>query len=174
MKISAFIIGAVALTGAALALPAATDAASPVAGYLDSATGTFTPAASQAQLAAAAALSLKRTGTITVAITLNIESSIPIGQQINCSANISSNEFPGISNNASASTVLIKTGATGKCTLVIPYQWIVTSATTQMTVGFNVSLQGPGGAVTSRSANGTFPAFAVPNGPKTVPVTVAL
>ena len=175
VKISALVIGAVALAGSALALPTTTDAASKVAGYLDPSNGVFSPVASNAGQGAAVAAALTRSGVITVVINLAIQSAIPTGQEISCSANIGTNEFPGISNSASASTALIKTGTTGKCTMAIPYQWIVASASTQVSVSANVNVQATGGAVTSRSANGTFPAFPIQGGGnKTITVNVAI
>lgn len=176
MRIPAFVIGVVALAGSALSLPATTNAASTVAGYLNPVNGTFTPAATQAQLAATAAAALTRTGIITVIMTIQFGADIPAAQQLTCSISIGSSDFPGISNSASASAGVIRTGKTGKCTMVIPYNWTVASAKTMMSVNFaSVSTgQFGSGDVTSRSASTSFTAFAVPNGKKTLSVTLAL
>jgi hypothetical protein len=86
---------------------------------------------------------------------------------------ISSNDFPGISNNASAQSGVVRTGATGKCTTVIPYIWIVAKTATVMNVNVNVNTGGSFGAV-SHSASTSFPAFPVPNGNKSLTLAIAL
>jgi hypothetical protein len=164
---------ALVLFGSALMLPAPGDAASNVAGYLDTKTGTFTAVPSQAELAAAAAATLTRTGKLTVVVNVQLDPSIPPGQQVNCSVTISSSDFPGISNSASAQSGVVRTGATGKCTTVIPYIWIVAKAATVMNVNVNVNTGGSFGAV-SHSASTSFPAFPVPNGNKSLTVAIAL
>lgn len=175
MKVSASIAAAATLFGATLMLPAPGDAASNVAGYLNTATGTFTAAPSQAALAAAAAAALTRTGKITVTVNVQLDPSIPAGQQINCSVTISSNDFPGISNNASAQSGVVRSGATGKCTTVIPYIWIVATATTVMNVSVSLNTGGSfGSGSVSHSANTSFPAFPVPIGNKSLTVAIAL
>lgn len=175
MRIPALIIGAVALAGSALTLPTATDAASAVAGFLNPATGAFTPAATQAQLTAAAA-AVTRSGTVTITINVKIESSIPNGQQLTCSGGISSFDASGISNSASASTSLIKNGSTGTCKMVIPYQWLVASSNTLISVNnLSVSTNSTIGSVTFRTASTSFAAFKVGNGgnkPITVPLSI--
>lgn len=176
MKIPAFIIGACALAGAALALPTTTDAASTIAGYLDPSTGSFTPAATQAQIAATAASVVTRKGTVTFHIKVAIESAIPTGQQISCSAGISSNDFGGVSNSANASSVLVKAGSTGTCTMAIPYQWLVASSKTMINVtSISVSTDSTIGSVNSRFASTSFPAFQIGSGgSKSITVSLSL
>lgn len=106
-----------------------------IPGYFNPATGTFAPLTiKQVPLAAA----VSRTGTFEAVITLSIESAIGIDEPITCTANISSFD-PSFTNSASATGLVVRTGATGKVTITIPYDWTMAATGEQATVTVNCS-----------------------------------
>jgi hypothetical protein len=129
--------------GPALAVGAlAAGAATPVAatsssdndailGDLHPSTGIFVPKALILPHA-----SVARTGTVKVTITLAIESSIGSDQPITCEVSISAGDTSFV-NSATASATVVRSGATGTCTISIPYDW--TMATTGETATVSVT-----------------------------------
>src|SRR5262249_21233595 len=138
MKTIALSAAAAALFGSALLLPVPTEAQNAsthgIPGYLDPTTGVFSPVVNSLPTAA----TLTRTGKVVVAVTVQIDSSIPKDQQITCNVTIGSSDFPGITNGASSQSGVIRSGSSGKCTTTIPYIWIVANATTKMNVSVTV------------------------------------
>ncbi|HEY1300118.1 MAG TPA: hypothetical protein VGF07_06450 [Stellaceae bacterium] len=170
MKTLALAAVSAALFGAAALMPHATEAAGGIAGVLDPATGTFTTRAALAPAAAA----LARTGTIIVTTTVQIDSAITPDQTITCSVNLSSFDS-SFTNGASGTTNVIRNGKTGTCKTTIPYIWLVANASTTMTVQVSVSSSnGFSSGGISHNASHSFAPFAVPNGTKSLVLTLAL
>lgn len=139
-----------------------------IAGYLNPATGLFTPG--QALKVAPAAVAA--TAKLTVNFTVKLSSSIPLQQPVTCSVFISS--FDGsFSNSASSQGFVTKTSATqGTCSISIPYVWQIAGATTNMNVNPSISTNASG---LSKNSSATITPFAVPTtGTKIVAVTLAL
>ncbi|HEV3113596.1 MAG TPA: hypothetical protein VGY99_24180 [Candidatus Binataceae bacterium] len=132
------LVVALVLAIVALALPyptQATSAPAGIPGYYNAATGTFSPLTiKQVPLAAV----VSRTGTFEAVITLTIESAIGIDEPITCTASISSFD-PSFTNSASATGLVVRTGATGKVTITIPYDWTMAATGESATVSVNCS-----------------------------------
>jgi hypothetical protein len=146
---------------AVLALPYPSQAASApkgIPGYFNPATGTFAPLTIyQAPLGTA----VVRTGTVNIAITLSIESSIGIGEPISCNASISSFDA-SFSNSASASGLVIRTGTTGKVTIPIPYDWTMAATGEQATISVSCDEGSFGTGAIGHTLSFTVPALTVP------------
>jgi hypothetical protein len=67
-------------------------------------------------------VSVARTGTVRVVITLTIESAISTQDPINCQAGISADDA-SFYNSASTSGTIVRGTTTGTLTLAIPYDW---------------------------------------------------
>ena len=100
-----------------------------VPGYYDPATGAFAPLVAKVRAAAP----VTRTGTVKITITLNIEAAIGTDEPISCQASIGAFD-PSFSNSASASNVVVRSGAKGTATLVIPYDWTMAASGEMVTI----------------------------------------
>ena len=160
-----FIVGALFGTISLMAFHGGEASAAPgIAGYLNPATGTFTPYIQKVPAAAPVAT----TGTVTVAISLNIEAAIGADEPISCSVSISTYDT-SFGNSASSTGIIARSGAKGSATIAIPYQWTM-KATGEManvsascTEGSSYSAGGIG-----HSVSFTVPGFVVPTKPATV------
>jgi hypothetical protein len=161
-----------ALFGAALLLPAVTEAqngaGTQIPGFLDTSTGLFT--ARPVQLPAA---TLQRSGTITVTVTAVLGSNIPRSVPVICSVSISSTDTAA-SNRGFATAVLARSGKGGTCKVAIPYIFEVANATTVMQVSADISATVSQTPFLNYDAFHSFTAFAVPNGNKSLTVTLAM
>ncbi len=129
-----------------------------VPGYYDPATGAFMPMVSKVLAAAP----VTRTGTVKITITLNIEASIGTDQAISCQASLSTFDA-SFSNSASASNVVVRSGAKGTATLVIPYDWTMAASGEMVTISSSCT-EGSGysaGGV-GHTVSFVVPGFAVP------------
>lgn len=172
MKTFATAAAAAALLGSMLAIPTpiqAQDSPVGIPGFLNPATGTFTTRLSLAPAAA----SLKRTGTVSVTISVLINSTIPASQQITCSVTLSSSDA-SFFNEVFGTGTVARAGGAGKCVIRLPYIWEVLNAQTAMQVSASVSTSGGfNSSQPSRNATQAF-AFPVPNGTKALAVTLGL
>jgi len=129
-----------------------------VPGYYNPATGTFAPMVTKVTPAAA----VSRTGTVKITITLNIEAAIGTDEPISCQASISAFDA-SFDNTASASNVVVRSGAKGTAVLTIPYSWTMAASGEMVTIssscteGSGFSSGGVGHSITF-----VVPGFAVP------------
>jgi hypothetical protein len=141
----------------------AADTVRGVPGFLDPSTGNFTPAAASpivTKVIPAAAVA--RTGTVKVVITLAIESAIGTDESISCSASFFATDA-SFDNTASATTLVVRTGATGTATMTIPYDWTMAVTGEPATISVNCT-EGNGfsaGGV-GHSISFVTPAFVIP------------
>jgi hypothetical protein len=153
-----------AVVGLALPHPSqAAGAVTGVPGYYNPATGTFAPMVTKIVPLA----SVSRTGTFKAIITLNIESAIGTFEPITCSASIMSSDA-SFDNSASASGLVVRTGATGTVTIMIPYNWTMAATGEQATVSVNCSEGTFSTGGITRSIFFVVPGFTVPAAPNTV------
>ncbi len=149
-----------------------------VLGYLDSSTGVFrsivqTEDFDSSSLAAAN----PQTGTIVVNFTITIKSVIPATTPINCSVEASVAEISagGVNLISDGATVAAtRTGSTAKCTVTIPYSWMVSnSATARLSLTYSLvaSKTGTTGLL-SRSSIGSIASIPVPANSATTTQTV--
>jgi hypothetical protein len=161
-----------ALFGAALLVPAVTEAQNgtktEIPGFLDTSTGLFT--ARPVQLPAA---TLQRSGTITVTVTAVLGSNIPGSVPVSCSVSISSSDSAA-DNRGSASGVLARSGKGGTCKIAIPYIFEVASGATTMTVSAEIFAVVNPNTGLNYDAFHSFTPFVVPNGNKSLTVTLAM
>jgi len=161
-----------ALFGAALLLPVVTEAqngaGTQIPGFLDTSTGLFT--ARPVQLPAA---TLQRSGTITVTVTAVLGSNIPGSVPVFCSVSISSSDTAA-SNRSSASGVLARSGKGGTCKIAIPYIFEVANAATLMSVTADIFANVNPNTSLNYDAFHNFTPFTVPNGNKSLTVTLAM
>jgi hypothetical protein len=147
-----------AVVGLALPHPSqAAGAITGIPGYYDPATGTFAPMVTKAVPLA----SVSRTGTFKAIITINIESAIGTFEPITCSASIMSSDA-SFNNSASASGLVVRTGATGTVTIMIPYNWTMAITGEQATVSVNCSEGSFSTGGITRSIFFVVPGFTVP------------
>lgn len=149
-----------AVVGLALPHPSqATSAPAGIPGYYNPATGTFAPLTiKQVPFA-----SVSRTGTFEAVITLTIESAIGADEPITCNVGISSFDV-SFSNSASATGLIVRTGATGKVTVTIPYDWTMAATGEQAMVSVTCNEgSGFGTGSVEHSLTFTVPGFTVPS-----------
>jgi hypothetical protein len=106
-----------------------------IPGYYDQTTGTFVPMVVPKVVPL---VSLTRTGTVKVIITLNVEAAIGTFEPITCQASITASDS-SFDNSATATGVVVRSGATGTVTMLIPYNWTMAAAGEQATVSVNCS-----------------------------------
>jgi hypothetical protein len=158
---------ALVLAVVGLALPHPSHAAgvtTGIPGFYDPATGAFAPMVTKV----VPLVTVARTGTVKVVITLNIEAAIGTYEPITCQASINSFDA-SFTNMASAAGLVVRTGATGTVTITIPYNWKMAAAGEQATVSANCSEGNgfsPGGV--SHSISFTVPGFTVPTANGTI------
>jgi hypothetical protein len=165
-------VAGAALFGSVLMLPGATEAqnlARGIPGFLDPSTGLFTARPSLLPGAA----TLQRSGTITVTITAVLGSNIPPSVPVTCFVSISSSDTAA-DNFASGSGAFTRSGKGGTCKLAIPYIFEVAAPSTTMFVSASLSATTSTTPSLTYSASHSFTPFAVPNGKKSLTVTLAM
>lgn len=151
-----------------LALPRPTQAAGAIIGipgYYDQATGTFVPMVTPKVMPL---VSVARTGTVKITITLGIEAAIGTDEPISCQASISASDA-SFDNSASASGLVVRSGARGTVTMLIPYNWTMAASGELANLSVNCiegSSFSTGGV--GHSIFFTVPGFTVPAGPGAV------
>jgi hypothetical protein len=122
-------------------------------GYYDRSTGAFTPLQPEAEDAEAPAIT-PTTGTFVFTITITVKSTFPKNGIVGCGANaIVTDTTTGLSYGESASALATGSGTSWKCTVKIPYSWLLSSPTTDMVVlDYDVSIvEGVQGTATNGS-----------------------
>jgi hypothetical protein len=102
-------------------------------GILDSATGAFRPGQMADFDSSSLAATNAQTGTIVVNFTITIRSAIPTTTPILCDLSASVTEISGSGVNLieeDAAVAATRTGSTAKCTVTIPYSWVVLNPVT--------------------------------------------
>lgn len=137
-----------------------------ILGYLDAQTGVFHPAASGAivdnnQLLASV---IPTTGKLVFNFTISVQSAIPATDTIVCEASAEVLEVTTQHTVVEAASVAAtRSGTTAKCTVTIPYSWVLTTPKTDM-VTLTYALSAPTAAplLPSRTSTQTVAAIAVP------------
>ncbi len=130
-----------------------------IPGYYDQATQTFVPMVVPKVVPL---ISVARTGTVKVTITLSIEAAIGTDEPITCQASIFASDA-SFDNSASATGLVVRSGATGTVTMPIPYDWTMVATGELATLSVSCS-EGEGfsaGGV-GHSISFTVPGFTVP------------
>ncbi len=149
-------------------------------GYFDYSTGAFQPMGQTDDVDAyAAAAASATTGTLVVNFTITIKSAIATTSPIVCDVTASITEVSATGLNfisEDASVAATRTGNTAKCTVTIPYSWVLLNSTTAK-VGLNYNLAavkttaGSTGLL-SRSSTGGLATLAIPANGATTTQTV--
>ncbi len=149
------------IAGVVLALCAATPALAAkdtVLGRLNLKTGSFTPLQPAQSITTAAKT---YTGTIQETLTIQVKSTLPANQTYLCSLSVDVFDPMNESGSLSSSASVSATASAGvlKCTVTIPYSWVLeTSSTITATPRWSVytlqTTEGP-----SRDISGSFPSF---------------
>jgi hypothetical protein len=145
-------------------------------GYFDYSTGAFRPVAQTEDFdSSSLAATSPQTGTIVVNFNITIRSVIPATTPINCGVEATVTEVSAGGINIildGATVVATRTGSTAKCTVTIPYSWMVSSSAR---LGLNYNLIAAKPAATgllSRSSLGTIASIPVPANGATTTQTV--
>lgn len=103
-------------------------------GYFDYSTGAFRPLAQKVLFDSdSLAAANPQTGTIVVNFTITIKSAFPATYLVNCGVDATVSDISGAGINIiseAGSVVGTRTGSTAKCTVTIPYSWMVLSPST--------------------------------------------
>jgi hypothetical protein len=181
MNVSRIIVGmAVCALSAQLswgqeARPAGTKAL----GYLDS-NGLFRPVGPMEIFDSNSAVAANpQTGTIVVNFNITIKSVIPSTSPVNCEVSAGVTEISGAGVNLiseSAFVAATHTGNTAKCTVTIPYSWVLLNPTAAtVSIGYGVSASktpAPSTGLQSRSSSGVVANIPVPANGSTSTQTV--
>ena len=151
-----------------------------VTGYFDYSTGVFRPISQMATFDSnSAAAANPTTGTIVVNLTVTIKSTVPSTSSVNCNVEVDVLDLSSETANLiqeSATVVATRTGNTAKCTVTIPYSWIVLNpATSTVGINYNVTLANkttPTTGLLSRSSSGSIANIPVPANGSTTTQTV--
>jgi hypothetical protein len=144
-----------------LALPHPSQAAGAVMGvpgFYDQATGTFVPMVVPKVVPL---VSVARTGTVKIIITLSIEAAIGPFQPITCQASIFASDV-SFDNSASASGFVVRSGAKGTLTMLIPYNWTMVANGELASMSVNCSDNSFNTGGVGHSIGFTVPGFIVP------------
>src|SRR5215203_41030 len=137
-------------------------------GYFDYSTGAFRPVAQTEDFdSSSLAATSPQTGTIVVNFNITIRSVIPATTPINCSVQASVTEVSlgGVNIISDDATVVAtRTGSTAKCTVTIPYSWMVSNtATARLSLNYNLIAAKPAATgLLSRSSLDTIASIPVP------------
>jgi len=134
-------------------------------GYLNYSTGVFRPVGQtedfDSELEAA---KTPQTGTFVVNFTITIKSAIPATSPIICGVTASVNDISAAGVNVITEVATVagaRTGNTAKCTVTIPYSWMVLNpAAAKVNLIYN--LTGSKGAALTRSSSGSIASIPVP------------
>lgn len=148
-------------------------------GYFDYSTGVFRPIGTATFDSNSAAAANPTTGTIVVNLTVTIKSTVPSTSSVNCNVEVDVLDLSSETANLiqeSATVVATRTGNTAKCTVTIPYSWIVLNpATSTVGINYNVTLANkttPTTGLLSRSSSGGIASIPVPANGSTTTQTV--
>ncbi len=147
-------------------------------GYFDYSTGAFRPVLQTEDFdSSSLAAANPQTGTIVVNFTITIKSAIPATSPISCGveANITEVSVSGVNLILeSAAVAATRTGNTAKCTVTIPYSWMVSNtATARLSLNYNLSLSKAGTTgLLSRSSIGSIASIPIPANGATTTQTV--
>jgi hypothetical protein len=162
------LIVALVLAAVGLALLHSSQAAGAIIGipgYYDQATQSFVPMVVPKVVPL---VSVARTGTVKVTITLSVEAAIGTDEPITCQASIFASDA-SFDNSASATGLVVRSGVTGTVTMPIPYDWTMVATGELATLSVSCS-EGEGfsaGGV-GHSISFTVPGFTVPATPGTI------
>jgi len=147
-------------------------------GYFDSATGVFRPVSPMEDFNFEALAATAQPGTIVVNFTIAIKSAIPANYLITCgvSAVVTEVSVAGVNLiEDDAAVAATRTGSTAKCTVTIPYSWVLSNPATAR-LSLNYSLTASKGTATTgllaRSSLGSIVNTAVPASGSTMTQTV--
>jgi hypothetical protein len=145
-------------------------------GYFNVSTGAFRPLGQVGDFDSdSVAAANPQTGTIIVNFTVTIRSTIPAASPISCnvSAIVTDISSAGVNLITESATVNgTRTGNTARCTVTIPYSWMVLNlATAQMSL--NYSLSGGKAPALIRSSSGSIANIPVPANASTTTQTVS-
>ena len=149
-----------------------------ILGYLDSSTGAFRSIVQMEDFDSnSLAATSPQTGTIVVNFTITIKSVIPATAPINCSVEATVTEVSagGVNIISDGATVAAtRTGNTAKCTVTIPYSWMVSNtATARLSLNYSLVASRPGTTgLLNRTSIGTIATIPVPANGATTPQTV--
>jgi len=148
-----------------------------VLGYFDYSTGAFRPVVQTEDFDYSLVAANSVAGTIVVNFTITIKSVIPATTPIACSveATVTEVSASGVNIISDGATVAAtRTGNTAKCTVTIPYSWMVSnSAAARLGLGYNLVASKPGTTgLLSRSSIGTIANIPVPANGATTTQTV--
>jgi hypothetical protein len=180
MNVSRIIAGFVicALSGSLCWSQEASPANHPRAlGYFDYATGAFRPVGQTEDFEWGSEAASLLTGTIVVNFTITIKSAIPTTSPISCGVEATVTEVSAVGVNLifdTAAVAATRTGNTAKCTVTIPYSWMVSnSATARLSLTYNLALSKPGTTgLLLRSSVGSIASIPIPANGATTPQTV--
>lgn len=140
-----------------------------VLGYWDTATGAFRPVTQTEDFdSESLAATTPQTGTITVNFTVTIRSAIPANTPIQCGVSASVTEIAGLGvsiTSESATMVATRTGNSARCTVTIPYSWLLLNpASAKLSLLYTVSAGRATAAagLVARSSSGTIASIPVP------------
>ena len=148
-------------------------------GYIDPVTGEFrsvivNPDVDANTLAATAPL----TGKFVFNFTITIQSTIPTTSALLCRATVSTADVGSLaSHSESADVTATRSGATAKCTVTLPYSWLLSTVTQdRVSIEYGVNTAGSltPGAVSSRFSEHGLGSIAVPASGATTIETVAI
>lgn len=119
--------------------------ATPIVGYLDRATGTFHPIAQTEDFDSESVASINpQAGTVVVNITMTIRSGISTSSPITCHVSTSVFEV-SLTTGAfnfrfeDSATTATRNGNTARCTVTIPYSWVIVNpATTKLSINYSL------------------------------------
>jgi len=135
-------------------------------GFLDARTGAFHPAVPQALTSngEVAALTAATTGKFVFNFTISVQSALASTVGIECNA--SAETFEATTQHTileDAAVSATRTGSTAKCTVTIPYSWVLTTPTTDMvTLSYQLSAPTAAPALPSRLSTQTVAVIKVP------------
>jgi len=94
-------------------------------------------------------------GNVAVYITVQLQTPIPSGGSVLCSADVSmSDGVSGLFNEETGYTTASVSASTANCSVVIPYVWLLSNQSTdQMSVSFSVTMTGATTASIARSGH---------------------
>jgi hypothetical protein len=148
-------------------------------GYLDS-NGLFHPVGQMEVFdSSSAAAANPQTGTIVVNFNVTIKSVIPTTSPVSCDVSATVTEISGAGVNLTTESAFVaatRTGNTAKCTVTIPYSWVLLNpSAATISIGYGVSASKtppPATGLQSRASGGTVANIPVPANGATTTQTV--
>jgi hypothetical protein len=180
MKVSRIIVGVIVCAlSSSLCWSQEAKPVSPnrILGYFDYSNRAFQPIVQMEDFDFSLLAATPQTGTVVVNFTITIKSVIPATTPIACSVEATVTEVSAAGVNIisdGATVAATRTGNTAKCTVTIPYSWMVSnSATARLGLNYNLVASKPGTTgLLSRSSIGTIANIPVPANGATTTQTV--